>query len=287
MSSHYAWHIYGWGELSEGGIFTTRSPDDAYGAGTYPAYGWYEFAADDTAIFRPPTDPGTVLFSDTFDRSGNSYVPPFDYVQRARSESIRNDSSVARKGTHSARFEVWESDRSAATDRPFANLGKSGVFCEGDETYIADSIYFPQLPRPDIWVMLSEQGFGPPWSKPTWTMETKNDELILQQADHSSGTGVYTKLVGTPLVAGKWIDTVTRVKWSKDPSVGFLEFWRDGAKQTFRNDRQRIYLATLPADLTECGHANVMSYRDRGMMDNLVLHRDEFKIGTSYSAVAP
>lgn len=53
------------------------------------------------------SDPG---FSDGFDRDADTFVPPWDVINEANSDSITTNATQVRKGTHSAKFTVEDSD---------------------------------------------------------------------------------------------------------------------------------------------------------------------------------
>lgn len=91
-----------------------------------------------------------------------------------------------------------------------------------------------------------------------------------------------------PLARGRWVSFVARVNWSKDESVGFVELWVDGAKQTLSNGQARLNTQTVMDDQDGGLHTIPTNYRERGSFDGPVtLYHDQVKLGTTYEAVAP
>ncbi len=68
-----------------------------------------------------------------------------------------------------------------------------------------------------------------------------------------------------------------RVRFSHDPSVGFVELWHNGVKQRFSNGEDRIYYATLmPGQAAVAGQwAN---YRQSGTAPVVTLYHDAVTI---------
>jgi hypothetical protein len=97
----------------------------------------------------------------------------------------------------------------------------------------------------------------------------------------------YDRVWSEPLVRNRWIDFTVRVKWSKDPSVGFVELWADGRRQTFSDGRSRLAMATIQDD-QDVVESIATNYRKLNMIKEpvTILH-DAVKIGTSYAAVQP
>lgn len=81
---------------------------------------------------------------------------------------------------------------------------------------------------------------------------------------------------------------VVHIKFSTDPAVGYMEIWKDGAKQTFLDGTQKRFYQTFDPDATACGNLQLTNYRMKGMIPSAVtLYQDEIKVGESYDAVAP
>jgi len=54
--------------------------------------------------------------------------------------------------------------------------------------------------------------------------------------------------LGPAVVPGRWYDFAVRVKWSKSPSVGWVELKLNGVPQTFKNGSTRLPMATIQSD---------------------------------------
>jgi hypothetical protein len=250
-----------------------------------------DLLVDEVALKSGTTDSGTtqpLLFSDTFDRSADTFEPPWAWVDRAYTDRLTTSSEVVRKGTHSAKMTVADGDVYPRTccSSPRAQLNSPEIFREGDERYIGFSIYypsnFPTLPSGG-WLTTSEF-FGKPWTEggPIRTeVRPGNRESVGRDENYN-----YDTIWSAPLERGKWIDYVFRIKFSKNSSVGFVEFWRKGVKQTFRNGSTRIYTRTMDPDQTAPSVLQLKNYRKKGMFSSVTLYYDEVKVGNSYDAVS-
>jgi len=84
----------------------------------------------------------------------------------------------------------------------------------------------------------------------------------------------------TPLVRGVWHDFLFHVKWSPDPSVGFVELWYDGALAL-----PKTYTPTQFA-----GQANYLKqglYRDAAISSTATIFHDGMVAGTTRQDVDP
>lgn len=242
---------------------------------------------DDTA---PPPSGDSVYFGDGFDREADEFSPPWDDVNRAHAGRLTTVSTVARKGTHSAKFAVHDDGVAPLTytKNPRAQLNKNGIFCNGDDRYVGFSVYFPDdfptLPSSPEWgwLIVNSFGFAPPYgnvkSAGVLTVQP-GDKLRMQYR----GSPIWS----TAMERGRWIDFVVHINFSTDPSVGHMEIWKDGAKQTFLDGTQTKYYQTFDPNATACGNLQPTNYRKKGMFEWATLYQDEIKVGTSYDAVAP
>jgi hypothetical protein len=81
-----------------------------------------------------------------------------------------------------------------------------------------------------------------------------------------------------PMVTGRWVDYVFRVKWAQDTS-GIVEGWQDGVKK-FSSGPIRtwgVQNAIYP----------MAGYYRYSFSQSAVLYIDAFKVGTSYASVVP
>lgn len=61
-----------------------------------------------------------------------------------------------------------------------------------------------------------------------------------------SGSTAYTG----PFAAGRWHDFVLHVRWSADPTVGFVELWHNGARVVARTSVKTMVTATMDGGTT-------------------------------------
>jgi len=114
-------------------------------------------------------------------------------------------------------------------------------YVEGQEMYFGWSTLFPDdFGATNDWQVFtqwhqeSDTGGSPPLEFDV----TKEKILFVLQKE-----GVFdeTDLWQTPLVRGRWHDFVLHVKWSRDPNVGFVELWYDGAHVLPRRGARTLY----------------------------------------------
>lgn len=85
----------------------------------------------------------------------------------------------------------------------------------------------------------------------------------------------------TALSVDNWLKFVIRMKVSHDPSVGYIEFWHNGVKQTFTNGSQRLYCQTL--DVDDCDPKCRVYGGDVSQATHFV---KKIRIATTYSEAA-
>jgi hypothetical protein len=88
----------------------------------------------------------------------------------------------------------------------------------------------------------------------------------------------------TPITRGAWQSVVVHMKMALDPTVGFIELWYDGAKQTFAGGMDRI-----PANTFDAGRTLVKwgIYRGGQGPGDCYEYLSRPRIGTTYQDVAP
>jgi hypothetical protein len=250
-------------------------------------FGYYQ-SKTPTPLPTELTDVGVVLFSDTFDRDADTFVPPWDLTRRAATDRLTTDSTVVRKGTHSAKFRVHDSDALAGTNTaPQAQLEYHNKFCVGDERYLGWSWYlpsnFPANMPSGSWINLGQIGYGAPWGDPPLHFSYKGSSIDLL----NSQNGQLRTVASIPTQRGQWQDVVAHVKFSKYTSVGFVELWVNGHPVRMSNGSTKQYMNTLNQKALGCGGWQPTLYRSKGYWEWITLYYDEAKVGTSYAAVAP
>lgn len=235
-----------------------------------------------------PEPSGTLYFYDGFEREADTYIPPWSngcYDGPGGASEITTDPAVARSGSYSAKFTVYDGYCTAYPTR--ANLRWSEKFHEGDERYIGYSMYLPaDFPADNPgWMNLGQFGYGPPWGYPPIHFSYWGDGTRQAMTVYDENT---TSLGNIPVALGAWNDLVLHEKFSSDPGVGYLEVWKDGQPVTFKNGSARVYTNTLRTDATGAGSFDLQQYRQGGVWPSpLSVWFDEAKVGDSYGAVAP
>jgi len=226
---------------------------------------------------------GEVLWSGDFETGGLSQ---WQWVLAESADRLRTVTSPVRQGSYAARFTTRDSDHPDSAN-PRAQLNSAPMHREGDERYIGWSTYFPSdfpsIPSGAWFVFF--QFHGEPYSgSPRLGFGVSPDGRIELRRDDVYN---YDRVWSQPQQRGRWTDFTVRVKWSKDPSVGFVELWVDGARQTFSNGQTRLAMATTQSDQTGVEHI-ATNYRKRGAIPGEVtLLHDAVKVGTSYATVQP
>lgn len=118
---------------------------------------------------------------------------------------------------------------------------------EGDNIYIGwtSKIYMPtNLQTEAIFQWKSYPTAGSQQNHPLM-LRTKNGNLELQHFDASHTATIPWS---TSLSTSTWLKFVLRIKVSRNPSIGYIELWYNGVKQTLSNGNQRLYCQTLDVD---------------------------------------
>jgi hypothetical protein len=195
---------------------------------------------------------------------------------------------------YAAKFTVSDTSTDAncplvPTENPRAQLVGPGMFKPGDDRYIAFSTFFPAgFPTTTDWFQIAEI-YGAPWGgSPPIGIDVVGNRLTLDTGMAHHGA-IWTS--STDIAKGTgWEDIVLHVKFSTDPSVGFVELWRNGVRQTFTDGSQRFYYDTLVPGVND-GSPNSLilnEYRSGSTpMGTVWLYHADVKVGTSYASVAP
>ncbi|HEY2717333.1 MAG TPA: heparin lyase I family protein [Solirubrobacterales bacterium] len=183
-----------------------------------------------------PATPGRVLFTSDLERGDF----PEWYVQ-ALPGRVRLVRHSPYEGRANARFEVRPGDVEPDTGSQRAELS-GPTYHEGQDLYVRTAFRVPPA-----------NSFRGPW------------ELVQQFHDESDtgspGTAVFFTSDGhlrvgagdssqidwnsPKLKINRWYELVYRVKFSRDPHVGFVEVWLDGRHQRLGNGQFRDYGETM------------------------------------------
>jgi hypothetical protein len=79
-----------------------------------------------------------------------------------------------------------------------------------------------------------------------------------------------------PVKRGQWRDIQMHVKWSGSDSIGFIELWVDGVRQTFDDGQERRYIRTMYPGIDN--YFKQGYYRQGGIGAIGVVYHDNFRM---------
>ena len=192
-----------------------------------------------------------------------------------------------RQGSYAARFNVYDTDvyPCTSTQNPRAQIGSSNFIKEGDEYWVAFSVYFPtNLPdvTPYDWVVIQSfygspgGGSGPTHFVLGW--DGRLGKTVLSYPE----TGL-----AIPLVRGQWLDLMAHVKFSKNPSLGWVEVYYNGVQQKLPAcNCMRMVKQTINSETTSALHSKLAFYRKAGMWPGAVsVFFDRHRVGLTRASV--
>jgi hypothetical protein len=199
-------------------------------------------------------------------------------------------------GVHAVALTVNDNDTMSAcpnhvfSANPAAAVDSPDLFHNGDDRYIGFSSFLPaNFPTIPHWFQLAEI-YGQPFvGSPPIGIDIEGTRLGLWR---NQATG-YDNPWSVPLQTNTWLDMVLHVKFSSDPTVGFIEIWLNGVQQTFSNGQQRLYMATLVPGVNWTGGAGANQLdldQYRSILDPfgpVTIYHAAAAIGDSFAAVAP
>lgn len=204
--------------------------------------------------------------------------------------------SPAAPGARAVALSVSDNDTESAcpnhvfTPNPAAGLIGPSMFHDGDDAYIGFSTLFPTgFPFIPHWFQFAEI-YGKPYggSPPLGLDVVGNRFGLWRDATHG-----YDNPWSVPLQTNAWQDLVLHVKFSADPTVGFVEIWLNGVQQTFGNGQQRLYMATLVPGINWSGaggadYLDLDQYRSKlDAFGRVTIYHAAARIGDSFAAVEP
>ncbi len=192
--------------------------------------------------------------------------------------------TCSRQGSTAARVEIRGGDPLLHTGQRSELLWGSDnnlTLKSGSEHWFGWSTRFAQdFPSPAdgghcLFIQWKNGGTG----SPPLDLECKNERI---QITYGGKCGNWS----TPLVRGGWNDFVARIKFSSDPSVGFIELWHKSPNDPALVKKvDHCATATLNAGINS--YLKLGYYRRSDEQRTGVLWHDAMKVGTSFNAVAP
>lgn len=160
--------------------------------------------------------------------------------------------SPVRQGKYAAKFVVRPGDDPIDSSGTRAEVLRGTGEGEGDESWWAWSTYFPDGWNPDpetTWNTITQwHHTGSSCGVPlTFKADTRPDpdniRLVVRGGDLDSDcqSQHYQLFVLYDIEKNRWYDHVLHVKWSSDPSVGFVEVWVNGVKVVPKTHAATLY----------------------------------------------
>src|SRR4051812_25225554 len=245
---------------------------------------------------NPPPPTGTQVFNGDFETGNFSQYPLCQtrFYNNACSGMPANYPLTiehpGHQGNSQARFEVRDGDQPFCCGERAQLVGPS-LETEGKEYwYDWDVNVDPTFPTSSSWQVLmqwhSEVDGSPPLN---FLAEGNNLVLETRPRPNTPYTGI-TNIWTTPLNKGSWHDIKVHVKWSANASVGFVELWQNGVRQTFTTTppensngvcagTQTCHIRNIyPGD--PGNRSMVTYYRDAAIDGTGVVHHDNFNVAT-------
>lgn len=178
---------------------------------------------------------------------------------------------------------VWKFYKPVGSHRTEGHGAKNYQALEGDDIYIGwrSKLDMPMNLRTNALFQWKAYGSGQPMTQ-NFPIVLKTTETGILQLWHFAPGKIGTALWSAPLTVNVWNSMVMRIKVSRDGTIGFIEFWYNGTKQTLVNGTQRYPARTLDADY--CDPKFGAYGGDAGAVTNYV---HALKIGSAYEDVAP
>ncbi|MFB6454559.1 heparin lyase I family protein [Chitinophaga sp. Hz27] len=145
--------------------------------------------------------------------------------------------------------QVWKFYKPAGSHRTEGHGAKNFQAAEGDDIYIGwrSKLIIPANQNTNAVFQWKAFGSTQPMLQNYPIVLSTNSSNVFHLMHYAPGK-IGTEVWNTPLSSGVWNSMVMHLKVSRDSSIGFIEFWYNGVKQTLVNGTQRYYGRTLDAD---------------------------------------
>ncbi len=174
------------------------------------------------------------------------------------------------------KFTVNKGDDPINSGNDRAELVKMTMEPEGSEYFYRWSVMFDEgYPSHPKWQLFTQWHQEQLAGTPPLEMYVAGEEMRLRAGGHDA-KDQWT----APLARGTWHDFILRVKWSADPSVGFIELYHNGELAL-----PKTHGATqLPG---QKNYLKMGLYRSKEISQKGVLYIDDVVMGTSMESVMP
>jgi uncharacterized protein (TIGR03382 family) len=225
------------------------------------------------ALLVPAVASASVVWKGDFE-TGN--LSQWTREQSVASDRLQVETDTVREGTYALKATVHQGD-----DPINASGNRNEVVymtdeAPGSEYFYKWSTLFPNdYPSMDTWQLFAQWHQEGCCGSPPLEFYVVGEEMFMRVG------GVNGRVLWRgPLMRGHWNDFVLHAKWSSDPSVGFVELYKDGelvvpktmAATQFSGDRNYLKLGL---------------YRNDTISPVGVVYHDDFEMGTSLEDVMP
>jgi Polysaccharide lyase/Bacterial Ig domain len=208
------------------------------------------------------------------------------HLQAKDPSRVTMRSDIVRQGRYAARFEVRPGDNNVAGsgtgERTQVYIGSSTTdAAEGREQYWAWSTYIPSDFKAPMGGWNALLGFH-------HTGTTGGGNLQVDVRDMSR---IGLRVMGAdfdnpirkdytlaPLEKGRWYDFVLHIKWSSDPTIGFVEVWVNGSRVVPKTITPTLYYGQ--------GVYLKLGYYRAAYSETTVVYHDGMRRGSTYEEVA-
>lgn len=122
----------------------------------------------------------------------------------------------------------------------------------------------------------------------SWSVGEQNDQWTLI-IDRQSSPGDYlgkVALFSTPLNVGSWHDVKMQIGWSTSDTIGFVQLWLNGVRQTFSDGSQTYHVRTLvPGGGAPTVYYKEGYYRKNGIGPTGIVYHAGFRRAATEAAV--
>lgn len=189
--------------------------------------------------------------------------------------------SPVTQGQYAYRFQLNDGDTIFGTERVTLSQQCAGRYEQnGEEKYYGWSVYLPaDYPANTNWSLVV-QWKGIHTGSPPISLNLRNDRWMLNYRPTVNSSELHKW--DAPATKGRWENFVLHVKWSADPSIGFIEFWHNGQLVV-----QKFYTSTMHTNgTTPVNNFVAMGlYRDASISTNVILYHDGMVVGKTYQSV--
>lgn len=196
-----------------------------------------------------------------------------------RAQTVADDrlqivADPVREGSQALAVTVRQFDDPVSSGNDRAELVNLTHEPEGSEYWYRFSVMFPEdypsHPRWQLFFQWHQDGLG---GTPPFEMFVAGEEMRMRTGGNES-----EPLWVAPLVRGVWHDFVMHIRWSSDPSVGFVEM--------FHNGEPAVAPTSVPTMLPgQLSYMKMGLYRSREIATDATIYFDDIRMGTELADV--